>query len=189
MSIYLLRHLPTEKNINNVVIGQIDDPILSGYRLTYKDYEPKTKLVIISSPLQRCRQTVALFIGELINNYDILYFEWHISDELIERSFGNAQGKDKTVVRSSFPGYYPDGKLNPRLTFPEGEEFDQFLQRIQRFHDRILSSPNEETDLVVCSHSHVLRVLHCLHFDLNIDANWNKVNYPYGQLTILKNKE
>jgi broad specificity phosphatase PhoE len=125
---------------------------------------------VISSPLQRARDTATAAAGALGLTVDV-------DDDLIETDFGEWEGLTFSEAAERHPGVHGRWLRDTSLQPPGGESFDEVQQRVQRARDRIIGKYGAATVLVV---SHVtpiktlLRlalgagptILHRLHLDL-----------------------
>lgn len=121
LSIFLIRHLPTEGNLQHRYIGWTDEPlcqqaIAKAHTISY----PATDL-LFSSPLKRCIQTAALFyptkVPILIPN-------------LKETNFGEFEGKNYQELSGNIR-YQSWIDSNGTLPFPDGESPEEFKKRSQ----------------------------------------------------------
>lgn len=116
MWIYLLRHGPTQGNLEGNYIGRTDQPILPD--AVPPQTVPKAQRVYCS-PMLRCKQSAAL-----------LYPEIHpvILEKLRECDFGAFEGKNYHQLKDD-PAYREwlasGGKISP----PGGEEIQAFKDR------------------------------------------------------------
>ena len=150
--IILLRHGDTVATENHYFAGWSDIPLskkgekrilLAKEGLKVYDFHD-----IWVSPLTRTQQTAHLVID---TNRPI-----KLKRDLMERSFGDWEGKNWEELEKEFPDQVIKWKENPlEFTPPRGESFADVLQRVKRFwHD--LQNQEDGTYLVV-THAGVIR--------------------------------
>ena len=93
MKLYVVRHGETMENVNNCLVGRINSSLTEkGIEQAKKvsDYFKNKKIdLIVSSPLDRCRQTASI----ISNNVPIIY-----SDSLLGRDHGELTGKPRDSI-------------------------------------------------------------------------------------------
>lgn len=155
--LYFLRHCRTTYNVTHRISGQSNPPIvdlsidasaLDSISMQYPD------LIVISSPLIRCTQTADYFVKQ---NCD---FHIQICNDprIIERGMGSWEGESKTDILRRYPQYSYCGRVNPLTTPPNGENFEDFVARIDNFIQdlRIIARKNL---VLICAHNQSLKLL------------------------------
>jgi broad specificity phosphatase PhoE len=157
-TLYLLRHAATEANLARPYRLQgrrLDMPLADlGIRqaeLT-RDYLALHPLDrVVSSPLQRARQT-----AEIIAAPHGLSVE--LEDPLVECDVGVWEGLSWDTIRQQDPLAWQRFEEDPAsYPYPGGESFSQVWHRISQFLDHLMERRQGETILVV-SHHIVCRV-------------------------------
>lgn len=133
MKIYLIRHSMTEGNLQKRYIGVTDQPLCKeGMDLLEKKIEegnykellniPKDKLLLFSSPLKRCQETLRrIFEGR----------DYLILDDLRECDFGLFENMNYLEM-SDLPEYQQWIDSDGKLPFPGGESVEGFNSRCQK---------------------------------------------------------
>jgi len=143
MHLYFIRHGESTSNYGEVITGQQD------VALTEKGREQartagKTIIAeglhideIISSPLMRAHDTAKLIVEQIGYPQENI----HISDLVIERSFGSLEGKPREAVLA----------LSDQLITECGGEIDpQLRERAQKFLDSI---KGHQGNILIVSHT------------------------------------
>ncbi|TQR18062.1 histidine phosphatase family protein [Psychrobacillus soli] len=161
-TITLVRHLPTQGNLEKKYIGWTDEPIMEGIKTKNR---PLTMKQIIGSDLVRCKQTAAqVFSG-------IPYKE---NANFRECSFG--EWEQKTYNELKEDSLYSKWLDNPRkLAPPNGESLEQMEARVlQAFYEAVeeLSQP------VIMTHGGPIRFL--LTKFANVEKSFWDWDVPHG---------
>lgn len=119
LSIYLIRHLPTEGNLQYRYIGRTDEPLCQQGITQADNFSYPPVELLFTSPLKRCVQTASLFFP---NQVPII-----VSD-LQETHFGEFEGKNYKELRDN-QDYQAWIDSNGALSFPNGESPEKFKQR------------------------------------------------------------
>ena len=165
----LVRHGITEFNSARRFAGYSD------MELSAEGYEQVEKLrdrlagdnidAAYSSDLKRAMATADIISSR--HNVDIVP-----CSELREVNYGDAEGLTFQEISNRFPEV---AKLivnfNLNLKFPNGESFKEFIERTNKFLDRLKKHEPSETILIV-SHSGPLRVLICTLLDIDLEHWW-----------------
>lgn len=175
--IYFLRHCKTINNIQNIITGQMDIPILNNQKVEVDRIDFNENIQILCSPLVRCKETVAIFAKE-----KSIYFNIQVINELSERNMGDLEGVSRDNALLKFPEYFCDGKFIFYLTPPGGESYKHICERAQFISDKILFHDIYIGDVVICSHNHFLKILYCYLRKNSIEENWYKLNFQNGKL-------
>jgi probable phosphoglycerate mutase len=161
--VYLLRHGETEWSLNGRHTGVTDVPLTEHGRVAARLLRPilakVTFLLVLTSPLQRARETCELAgLGQFAT----------VEPDLIEWNYGEYEGLRTEEIRLTRPGWsvFRDG-------CPGGETPDQIGARA----DRVLSTIRAtEGNVALFAHGHILRVL---------AARWINLSASYGENFIL----
>jgi probable phosphoglycerate mutase len=143
--VFLIRHGETEWSLNGRHTGSSDIPLTENGRQVARLWQPyaatRTFALVLSSPLQRARQTCEL-AG--------LAAQAQIEDGLREWNYGEYEGLTPQQIRAARPEWliFRDG-------CPGGESPEQVGERVDRVIARIRAAAG---NVVVFAHGHVLRV-------------------------------
>jgi alpha-ribazole phosphatase len=165
LKLYLVRHGQTDLNKARRFQGRINVPLNeTGREQAQKlalrlSSEPLDK--IYASPLSRVQQTAEI----IRSNYQI---DITTSEELVEMSFGSLEGKTFEEINGIFPGW--DHAVFD-FTFAGGEKLDDIVIRIKSFLDE-LKKQDENSNILVVTHSGCLRVMLCLLMDIDVNKWW-----------------
>jgi broad specificity phosphatase PhoE len=143
--VFLIRHGETEWSLNGRHTGSSDIPLTEKGRQVARLWEPyaraRTFALVLSSPLQRARETCELAgLGR----------QAQIEDDLREWNYGKYEGLTPQQIRAAQPDWliFRDGS-------PGGESPDQVGTRVDRVITRIRAANG---DVAIFAHGHVLRV-------------------------------
>ena len=141
---YLIRHGETEWSLNGRHTGLTDIPLTENGRMMARRLKPflsrKTFELVLSSPLQRARETCELAgFGDRAE----------IDDDLKEWNYGDYEGLTPTQIQERKPGWmiFTDGA-------PNGETPEQVGSRIDRVIAKIRAVKG---NVVLFAHGHLLR--------------------------------
>ena len=143
--VFLIRHGETEWSLSGRHTGVSDIPLTENGRQVARLWQPyaaaRTFALVLSSPLQRARQTCEL-AG--------LAPQARIEADLREWDYGGYEGLTPQQIRAARPDWliFRDG-------CPDGESADQVGARVDRVIARIRATAG---DVAVFAHGHVLRV-------------------------------
>ncbi len=147
--IYLVRHgLPEKSTSEKEYIGVTDLPLsMRGSaearqlgRYFRQRLSPAATVRILTSPLQRCRQT-AEEIHRVLSDRGIALTEPHVVEALHEIDLGDWEGKSVREIRERFPEEYEArGHALGTYHTPGGESFLEAGVRFQKAIDAILKS-------------------------------------------------
>lgn len=159
MELIIVRHGITETNINDIVNGQLDEPLaengITQAQELAQRLESKNIEIIYSSPLKRATLTalpIAERIGKTIN----------IDHRLIEVDFGSFEGKPNIEMEKEL-GSDARGLLNRYeydFTPYGGESSTQVEARVRSFCNDLKDKPYET--VLVVTHGGIVRWLHYL---------------------------
>ncbi|HAS28303.1 MAG TPA: alpha-ribazole phosphatase [Dehalococcoidia bacterium] len=179
LKLYLIRHGQTELNKVRRFQGRIDVPlnetgIGQAQKLALRlSSEPLDK--IYTSPLSRAQQTAEIIRSS--HQIDIM-----TNEELVEMSFGSLEGKTYREINEIFPDWNASVF---DFTFAGGENLDNLVVRMKSFLD-IVKKQDENSNILLVTHSGCLRVILCLL--LGIDVNkWWQFKIDVASLTVVDN--
>ena len=110
--------------------------------------------VLLSSPLQRCRESATLACASQV---DTLL----IDRGLREVDFGRWEGMTFAEIQRQFPQeVIAWAELRPEFTFPGGDNLGAFMERMQRVKQKLCSMPDRA--ILLFTHGGVIRFLLCL---------------------------
>lgn len=174
MKLYLIRHGETDQNKNEVIQGRgdfllskagINQSIEAGKTLKSLNYH-FTKAY--SSPLSRAKDTLKNILDTMGLNLDI-----KIENDLIEREFGELEGMKLTpYVRSLVVGDNAKGFEKKEVLF----------KRIKNVLLKIISESSEDDEIIIVTHSHVIKPVLMMIDDKTY--NFNSRLYNLGMVTI-----
>lgn len=156
MAVYLARHGETDWNLKGLIQGHTDIPLNeTGKKQAFelaaaiKDKGISIRK-IYSSDLQRARETAEIAA-------QVLLVETEALKGIQEVNLGRWEGYTWKQVRELFPDEYRKWYNNRRYEVPpEGESYEQVLQRVVPVLSRISS---EEENVLVVVHSAVIMAL------------------------------
>lgn len=156
MAVYLARHGETDWNLKGLIQGHTDIPLNeTGKKQAFelaaaiKDKGISIRK-IYSSDLQRARETAEIAAR-------VLLVETEALKGIQEVNLGRWEGYTWKQVRELFPDEYRKWYNNRRYEVPpEGESYEQVLQRVVPVLSRISS---EEENVLVVVHSAVIMAL------------------------------
>jgi len=161
--VYLLRHGETEWSLNGQHTGVTDIPLTENGRNAARLLKPLLAKVaftmVLSSPLQRARDTCELAgLGQLAN----------VDSDLIEWNYGEYEGLKTEHIRLTRPDWsiFRNGS-------PGGETAEQVGARADRVIAKVRAT---EGNVALFAHGHILRVL---------AARWINLSPGYGENFLL----
>ena len=144
--VYLIRHGETEWSLSGQHTGTTDIPLTDNGRRVATLLQPvltrETFTLVLTSPLQRARETCALAgLGESAE----------IDHDLMEWNYGEYEGLTPQQIHTTRPGWmvFTDG-------CPGGESPDQVGARVDRVIAKVRAV---EGHVALFAHGHVLRAL------------------------------
>jgi len=151
MKIMAMRHGQTDWNAQDRIQGKTDIPLNeTGREQARRAAEllcTEEKIdVIISSPLVRAKETAKAVA-------DRLGLEVFTADALIERDFGDYEGKQFHEIGCSIKALR---RYTDNLPIQNGETIREVAERVFAFLDKTVSEYSDKTLLLV-THGHVLR--------------------------------
>ena len=177
-----MRHCKTEYNLLKKISGQansqlvdhqIDSSAFDKFRLPLRNF------IIISSPLDRCIQTVRHLLEQYCDTDAMV----HIDSRIIERGMGKWEGRLKKDILSEFPTY---NDISPWYTPPDGESFEDFANRIEDFvHD--IKARSAYGPILICAHNQSLKLLaYKLDNRTDLLSFWSSCSFENGKIVQLK---
>ncbi len=177
----LVRHGVTEYNSTRRFAGYTDVELSEEGRRQVerlRDYLVNDKIdAVYSSDLKR-----ALVTAEVVTtgrDVDIIS-----CPELREVNYGDVEGLTFQEIGQRYPEVAEMVvNFNLKLAFPGGESFEEFIERVTKFLNRLKKHAPPETILIV-SHSGPLRVLVC--YLLGIDQScWRNMRCDNASVSIV----
>lgn len=189
MNLYFVRHGETEHNKNKCYYGSLDVELTSKGRLQAKKVAESLEGVnfkkVYVSEAKRAKQTAAILLEN--KRYELIE-----DNRINETSFGKFEGKGYEEIKELYPiewELWCDDWKN--FCPPEGESYKKFYDRVKSFMDDILKT--EEDNILIVTHSGVIRSMYCYVLGGNLDFFWNfgskngdvtVIKYEYGNLYI-----
>ena len=181
MNIYLLRHGQTEENRKGSYYGNLDISlnavgIAQGNKA--KDFFKDIKLdkVYVSDKKR------TLEMGKLVLAQKEI--EIHVDNRISETNFGDFEGKTYEEIQRLYPEECLDWEKDwKECVPPNGESYMQLSKRVKSFMEHIKKL--EYDNVLICSHSGVIRAIYCYIMDENIDLFW-KFGCKNGDISIIK---
>ncbi len=177
----LVRHGVTEFNSTRRFAGYSDVEMSAvGLRQVGKlrDRLAGEKIdVVYSSDLKRAMVTAEVIRSD--RQVDIV-----ACPELREVNYGEVEGLTYPEIRQRYPEVAElVANFTLRLNFPGGESFEEFIERVSKFADRLNRHAPSETVLVV-SHSGPLRTLVCALMGIDHTCWW-QLRFDNASLSIV----
>ncbi len=145
-NLWLMRHGETEWSLSGAHTGRTDIPLTAAGEAQAVDMgrtlAGKSFALVLSSPLQRARETCQLAgYGD----------EAQIEPNLQEWDYGGYEGRTSAQIQKDAPGWtiWTGG-------VPNGETIDQVAARANQVIARALAAPG---DVALFAHGHILRIL------------------------------
>ena len=179
MKLFLARHGQTDLNKVRRYQGRIDVPLNEtgiaqaqklSLRLSSERFDK-----IYASPLLRAQQTAGIIHNG--SSVDITKL-----DELVEMDFGKLEGKTYKEIIEIFPDWNPSVF---DFTFAGGENLESLAIRIRSFVN-MLKELDDNSNILVVTHSGCLRVILCFLLDIDINKWW-QFKIDVASLTVVDN--
>ena len=192
--IYLIRHgMPEKSTSEKVYIGVTDIPLstrgsaeaaqLGRYFLQH--LSATTTVRILTSPLQRCRQT-AEEIQRVLFDGGIRLPEPIVVEALHEINLGEWEGKRVQEIREHFPEVYEArGRALGTYHTPGGESFLEAGVRFQKAIEACLPDMEESEILLIVAHAGVIRAYLSLLMGRDLNHLMD-IPLPYASVTELE---
>lgn len=150
MKLYVVRHGETLENSNNCLVGRINSSLtekgIEQAREVAKYFENKQIDLIVSSPLDRCKQTAEVIAN---NKIDIVY-----SDSLLGRDHGEFTGVHKSLI--NFDEYW---NYNKNIQYEKAESVKTLYDRVAKLVED-LKEKYSDKNIIIVTHSGILRILY-----------------------------
>lgn len=150
MKIYVVRHGETELNRSDCLTGRLDYSLtengIKEAKKVAKKFENIKIDLIISSPLERCRQTAKIISEDKI---PIIY-----SEKLLGRDHGEFTGIPKNKI--NFDDYW---NYNKNIKYKKAESVKDLCNRVVSLIIE-LKAKYKNKNIVLVTHSGIMRVLY-----------------------------
>lgn len=150
MKLYVVRHGETIENSNDCLCGRINSSLtengINQAKEVKKIFENKNIDLIVSSPLDRCKQTAEIISDKKI---PIIY-----SDSLLGRDHGEFTGVHKSLI--NFDEYW---NYNLNIKYQSAENVRDLYNRVKKLVEELKEKYNDK-DIIIVTHSGILRVLY-----------------------------
>ncbi len=171
--LYFLRHGKTIYNEKHLITGQADISILNTEeKMNINLSQPLNNMIILSSPLKRCQETVKSFQQNIDYNLPIKY-----CDELLERNMGIFEEMERKLASEEYPIYFTDGKFKYYMTPPNGESFYKVCVRAELFIQKTLNELLESHDVLICSHNQIMKIIYFKIMNIPFNDNWYEYSF------------
>ena len=191
--IYLVRHgLPEKSTSEKEYIGVTDLPLSMRGRAEARQLgryfrqrlSPAATVRILTSPLQRCRQT-AEELYHVLSDGGIALTEPLVVEALHEIDLGDWEGKSVREIRERFPEEYEArGHALGTYHTPGGESFLEAGVRFQKAIEAYASDTDMSEILLVVAHAGVIRSYLSLLTGRDLD-HLIEISLPYASVTEL----
>lgn len=174
----LLRHAAVAAEYAGRLIGSTDVPLaglgqMQARRLADRVARWKPQ-VCYSSPMQRCRQTVAAAAVGL---------PLHIDADLREIDFGRCETRTFAEAAADDPGLADRwAAFAPEFGFPGGEKLECFLGRVRAAADRLAGA--EGPTVLAVTHGGVIRAMICHLLGLE-SRHYVAFEVPYTAIAVI----
>ena len=149
MKLYVVRHGETMENANNCLVGRINSSLTSKGKEQAKQvsnyFKDKKIDLIVSSPLDRCKQTAQI----ISNSTPIIY-----SDKLLGRDHGEFTGKPRDFI--NFDEYW---NYNKNIQYEKAESVKDLYNRVATLIEE-LKEKYKDKNIIIVTHSGIMRVLY-----------------------------
>lgn len=149
MKLYVVRHGETMENANNCLVGRINSSLTEKGKEQAKqvsNYFKNKKIdLIVSSPLDRCKETAQI----ISNNLPIIY-----SDKLLGRDHGEFTGKPRDSI--NFDEYW---NYKKNIQYEKAESVKDLYNRVATLIDD-LKEKYKDKNIIIVTHSGIMRVLY-----------------------------
>ena len=150
MKLYVVRHGETLENANNCLVGRLNSSLtkegINQAKKVSEYFKDKNIDLIVSSPLDRCKQT-----SEIISNgkIPVIY-----SDSLFGRDHGEFTGKPKESI--NFDEYW---NYNKNIKYEKAESVKDLYNRVAKLVEEIKEKYYDK-NIIIVTHSGIMRVLY-----------------------------
>ncbi|MBR3319189.1 histidine phosphatase family protein [Candidatus Saccharibacteria bacterium] len=175
MRIYIARHGQTDWNIQHRAQGRSDIPLNETGRNQAEALREKIKDIkftaVYASPLKRAAETAQIATDE---KYNITY-----DDRLVERSFGDFEGK---VVNDWVEATgYDIGDLKLNTNIGGIEPVKDVLARTKSFLDDLKAKHGDDDVILIVAHGQASRGLHHNLVGYTDDTDWWSVKFDNAE--------
>jgi len=150
MKLYVVRHGETIENSNDCLCGRINSSLtengIKQAKIVREKFQDKKIDLIVSSPLDRCKQTAEIIAN---NEIKIIY-----SDSLLGRDHGEFTGVHKSTI--NFDEYWD---YNKNIQYKSAESVKTLYDRVAKLIEDLKIKYNDK-NIVLVTHSGILRVLY-----------------------------
>ena len=150
MKLYVVRHGETLENANNCLVGRLNSSLteegINQAKKVSEYFKDKNIDLIVSSPLDRCKQTSEIISNE---NIPIIY-----SDSLLGRDHGEFTGKPKESI--NFDEYW---NYNKNIKYEKAESVKDLYNRVAKLVEDI-KEKYKDKNIIIVTHSGIMRVLY-----------------------------
>lgn len=150
MKLYVVRHGETLENANNCLVGRLNSSLteegINQAKKVSEYFKDKNIDLIVSSPLDRCKQTSEIISNE---NIPIIY-----SDSLLGRDHGEFTGKPKESI--NFDEYW---NYNKNIHYEKAESVRDLYNRVAKLVEDI-KEKYKNKNIIIVTHSGIMRVLY-----------------------------
>jgi probable phosphoglycerate mutase len=168
--VWMVRHGETEWSRDGRHTGSTDIPLTERGEVAARELAPRLAdesfELVLTSPLQRARQTAAL-AG---------FPEAEIDDDLVEWGYGDYEGVTTDEIRETVPGWTV--WTHP---CPGGESADQVSARLDRV---VARCDHTSGDVLLVGHGHALRALAARWLELPV-ADGRLLKLDTGTVSVL----
>ena len=169
--IYILRHGQTDWNKNRQVQGHANTSLNESGIIQAEQIRSEVEKIhfdkIFCSPLDRAQQTLKIVLPNV---------EYEVSEQIIERDFGDFEGKE--ITSFDYTGFWNYGKSS---MFNTGEKIEDFQNRINSFIYYLKEEYKDKTVLLVC-HGGVIMTFYAFFKGIPEDGDYLKNLTQNGQL-------
>jgi broad specificity phosphatase PhoE len=164
-TVFFLRHAESTANRNGILAGRIPDISLSerGFKESRKLVKTLSDLefdLIISSPLQRCVETLTPFLKRSGKSLTL-------EPGFQEMDYGTWSGKE--LKKLSKKSEWKSVQSNPqKFRFPKGESFKEASRRVSAALERI-EEQNPKKRILVATHGDIIKLAVTLTLGLPIN--------------------
>ncbi len=171
MKVYIVRHGQTDWNVQHKAQGRSDIPLNETGRRQAEELRDKIKDIkfdaVYASPLKRARETAEIATD---GEYKIVF-----DDRLMERSFGDFEGKEISSWLEATGYDIGDLKLNTNVG--NIEPVCDVLARTKAVLDDIKTKHDNDKVILIVAHGQVVRGLHHNIAGYTDDTDWWSVEY------------
>ena len=150
MKLFVVRHGETLENANNCLVGRINSSLtLEGTNQAKEvanNFENINIDLIVSSPLDRCKQTAEIISQ---NRIPVIY-----SDKLLGRDHGEFTGCHRDSI--NFDDYW---NYNKNIQYEKAESVGDLYNRVASLISE-LKQQYKDKNIIIVTHSGIMRILY-----------------------------